>query len=176
MSDRPTLETDRLRLRMLGEADLDAYAAMCGDPEVMRWIGDGHAYTRAETWRHLATILGHWALRGYGLWAVEEKATGELLGRIGPWRPEGWPDLEIGWLLRRASWGRGFATEGARAALAYAFERLGVAHAVSLIRPENAPSIRVAERLGERLEGRTTLMGGEVLVYGIDRTAWERSR
>jgi RimJ/RimL family protein N-acetyltransferase len=161
---------------MLGEADLDAYAAMCGDPEVMRWIGDGHAYTRAETWRHLATILGHWALRGYGLWAVEEKATGELLGRIGPWRPEGWPDLEIGWLLRRASWGRGFATEGARAALAYAFERLGVAHAVSLIRPENAPSIRVAERLGERLEGRTTLMGGEVLVYGIDRTAWERSR
>jgi RimJ/RimL family protein N-acetyltransferase len=166
------LETERLILRQFREADLDAYADMCGDAEVMRYIATGQPLNRADSWRSMATMLGHWQLRGYGQWAVEERASGDMVGRIGCWNPEGWPGLEVGWMLRRRYWGRGFATEGARAALGYAFTVLGCGHVISLIRPDNAASIRVAERLGERLEGRTEVMGHEVLVYGISAEEW----
>jgi RimJ/RimL family protein N-acetyltransferase len=170
-----TLQTERLVLRQFREADLDAYAEMCGDAEVMRYLGAGAPVGRADAWRNLALMLGHWRLRGYGLWAAEERASGEMVGRVGCWNPEGWPGLEVGWMLRRRFWGRGFATEGSRAALAYAFTRLGCPHVLSLIRPGNAASVRVAQRLGERLEGRTEVMGGEVLVYGIRREDWAPS-
>lgn len=91
-----TLETDRLILRPFCEADLDAYSEMCADSDVMRYIGVGQPLSRSEAWRNMAMILGHWQLRGYGLWAVEEKAGGAMIGRIGCWYPEGWPDCEIG--------------------------------------------------------------------------------
>ncbi len=171
-----TLETERLVLRMLRQSDLDAYAEMCGDPEVLRFIGNGAPMSRADAWRSLAMMLGHWQLRGYGLWAVEEKASGVLVGRVGFWEPEGWPAFEVGWTLRRHWWGRGFATEAAGAALAHAFRRMGRSHVISLIRAGNLASVRVAERLGERLEGRMELNGFETLVYGIERDDWERLR
>ncbi len=163
-----TLDSPRLLLRQFRESDLDAYAEMCGDPEVMRFLGDGHTLTRPEAWRNMALLLGHWQLRGYGLWAVEERATGQLAGRVGCWRPEGWPGLEIGWALRRAYWGRGYATEAAVAALNDAFGRLKQTHVISLIHPDNGPSIAVALRLGMRLEGHTQLLDQPVVVYGID--------
>ncbi len=162
------LETERLRLRMFSESDLDAYAAMCADPEVMKYLGSG-PMNRSEAWRNMAMVVGHWTLRGFGLWAVEEKAGGELIGRVGCWRPEGWPGMEIGWTLRRASWGNGFAAEAARAALRVAMGELGQSHVISMIHRENAASIRVAERLGMRLEGTAELMGHPVVVYGIRR-------
>ena len=163
----PTLETERLRLRMFRDDDHAAYARICADADVMRYLGDGKPLTGPEAWRQMAMILGHWQLRGYGLWAVEERATGTLLGRIGLFNPEGWPALELGWALGRDHWGKGFATEGARRAMRFAFDTLRVPHLISLIRPENAPSIRVAERLGESLERRTQLYGHDVLVYGV---------
>jgi RimJ/RimL family protein N-acetyltransferase len=172
----PVLLTERLRLRMFQEADLDAYAAICADPEVMRYLGEGRALSRADAWRQMALIIGHWELRGYGLWAVEECATGALVGRLGFFNPEGWPGFELGWMLRRASWGRGYATEGAGRALEHAFTVMGRDRLISLIRPDNRASIRVAERLGERLERRTDLYGHEALVYGIDRAQWEAGR
>src|SRR6266511_4421164 len=97
-----TLETDRLTLRMLREADIDAYAEMCADPEVMRYIGDGQPLIRPMAWRNLAMMVGHWSLRGYGLWAAQERSSGVLVGRIGFWNPEGWPGFELGWMLRRS--------------------------------------------------------------------------
>jgi RimJ/RimL family protein N-acetyltransferase len=168
-----TLETDRLTLRMLRESDFDAYAEMCADPEVMRYIGDGKPLTRLLAWRKLAMIIGHWSLRGYGLWAAEERSSGVLVGHIGFWYPEGWPGFELGWTLRRSFWGRGYATEGARAALPFAFTQLGQPHVISLIHPENAASIRVAQRLGERLLDSTEVMGKPTLVYRITREEWE---
>jgi len=161
-------ETERLRLRLFRESDLDDYAEMCGDPEVMKYMGSG-PMSRAEAWRNMAMVLGHWRLRGFGLWAVEERRGGELVGRVGCWRPEGWPGLEISWALRRAFWGRGYATEAGLASLDFAFNELREPRAVSLIHGDNAPSIRVAERLGMRLEGRTDLMGHPVLVFGTRR-------
>jgi RimJ/RimL family protein N-acetyltransferase len=165
----PTLETERLTLRPFRDADLDAYAAIVGDAEVMRYIGSGEPATREEAWRHMAMILGHWLLRGYGLWAVAERATDEVVGRIGFFNPEGWPGFELGWTLSRRVWGRGYATEGARAALAWAAAALGRDSAISLIHPENAASIRVAERLGARLEERIEFRGSEALVYRTTR-------
>ena len=168
-----TLETDRLTLRMLRESDLDDYAEMCADPEVMRYIGDGQPLARPMAWRNLAMMVGHWSLRGYGLWAAEERSSGILAGRIGFWNPAGWPGFELGWMLRRSFWGRGFATEGAQTALQFAFTRLGQPDVLSLIHPENAASIRVAQRLGERLLGPTEVMGKPALVYRITREEWE---
>ena len=170
----PELATERLVLRMFRESDLDAYAVMCGDPEVMRYLGT-NPMTRSEAWRNMAMVLGHWQLRGFGLWAVEERGTGQLAGRVGCWRPEGWPGLEIGWVLRREFWGRGYATEAAQAALHYAFNELGQIHVISLIQPDNTRSIRVARRLGMRREGHTQLMAHDVLIYGINRRSRGRA-
>lgn len=164
------LETSRLRLRRWRESDLDDYAAMCADPMVMRYLGAGEVLTRAEAWRSIAFFMGHWQMRGYGHWAVEERSTGRMIGRIGFLNPEGWPGFEIGWTLARHAWGKGYATEGAKAALQYAFTTLNQAHVMSLIHPENTPSMRVAERLGERLVGKTRLLDKwDVLIYGVDR-------
>ncbi len=170
-----TLHTERLTLRMFREDDFEAFAAICADAEVMRFLGEGRPMTRLEAWRHMAFLVGHWHLRGYGHWAVEEKATGRLIGRIGFLNPEGWPAFEIGWTLARESWGRGYATEGARRALEYAFTELERDHVISLIAPENQASIKVAERLGERLESETELFGKRVLIYGIDRDVWREA-
>lgn len=165
------LETERLLLRIWREEDYEEYARICADEEVMRYLG-GKTLSRLEAWRHMAFLIGHWSLRGYGHWAVEEKASGELIGRLGFLNPEGWPGFEIGWTLGRAAWGKGYATEGARRALRYAFTELDREHIISLIHPQNEASIRVAQRLGERLEGRTNLHDTELLIYGMSRETW----
>lgn len=169
--DIPTLETERLKLRPFQRSDIDAYAALNADPEVQRYISDGTVWDRGRSWRHLAFLIGHWHLGGAGTWAVEDRATGELAGKIGFSCPDGWPGFELAWMLARRYWGRGYATEGGRAALGFAFEDLGQDHVISLIRPINGASIRVAERLGERLEGRSLIAGVEYLTYGIDRSS-----
>jgi RimJ/RimL family protein N-acetyltransferase len=162
------LETERLILRMFREEDFPAYARLTADPEVMRFLG-GKTFDRLEAWRHMAFVVGHWQLRGYGHWALEEKASGNLVGRIGFLNPAEWPGFELGWTLAREYWGKGYATEGARRALAYGFNELDRSHVISLIHPDNKSSIHVAERLGEKVEGKTQLLGNEVLIYGIDR-------
>ena len=101
--------------------------------------------------------------------AVEEKATQKMIGRIGFLNPEGWPGFEIGWTLARHAWGKGYATEGAKVALQYAFKELDQRHVISLIHPDNVASMKVAERIGEKFERKTRLFEWDVLVYGIDR-------
>lgn len=163
-----TLETERLIMRMWRDADFEEYAELCADPEVMRYLG-GKVFDRTEAWRQMASMIGHWYLRGYGIWAVEEKDSGRLAGRIGCINPEGWPGFEVGWTLKREFWGKGYATEAGRRALEYGFNELDKPHIISLIHPENRASIRVAERLGETLEGNARVFDTDVLVYGIDR-------
>jgi RimJ/RimL family protein N-acetyltransferase len=159
------LATARLDLRMFREQDLDAYADMCADEEVMRFIGVGGAVGADVAWRQMALFLGEWALHGYGMWAVEERASGRLIGRVGFLNPHGWPACELGWLLARDAWGRGFALEAARAAIAHGRAHLGVGGLISLIRPDNARSIALAQRLGATLAGKIEFLGGETLRY-----------
>jgi len=142
---------------------------MGSDPLVMRYLGNGQVLDKHASWRSCAALLGHWVLRGYGQWVAEEKATGTAIGRIGIYDPDGWPGLEVGWSLAREHWGKGYATEGGAAALRYAFDIVGVAHVVSLIQPDNAASIRVAEKLGGSVEQTATVVGKRALVYAYSQ-------
>ncbi len=172
--DIPILETGRLRLRPFRNSDIDDYAALNADPEVMRHMGG--PWDRGRSWRHMAFLIGHWDLLGYGTWAVTEKETGAFLGRIGFSEPEGWPGCELAWALARRWWGFGYATEGARAALDHAFNVLHKNRIISLIDPENHASLRVAERLGQRPQGRVDHNGREMLRFGIRSSAsWRRA-
>jgi RimJ/RimL family protein N-acetyltransferase len=165
----PSIETSRLRLRPWREGDLDAYLTLTADPEVMRYLGYGETFDREGTWRQIALFVGHWALRGYGFWAVEQRSDGAFIGRVGLWCPEGWPGLEVGWALARHYWNQGFASEAARASLDWGFRERGAAHIISLIYPGNDRSIRVAERIGERFERTVHKFRRECLIYGISR-------
>jgi RimJ/RimL family protein N-acetyltransferase len=167
----PTLHTERLVLRALEPRDVAPYAAMMADPEVTRFLGDGRPLDRGAAWRQMAMFVGHWALRGFGLWAVEERTTGAFLGRIGCFEPDGWPGFEIGYALARAAWGRGYAREGAAASLQWARETLGRDEIISIIRPGNAASIRVAAALGATLDGTVDFFGAPSLIYRYPRRA-----
>ena len=160
----PRLETPRLLLREWRETDFEPHAAMCADPEVMRHLGG--TLDRAESWRRMAQHAGHWALRGYGRWAVERRDTGEWIGRVGLWYPPDWPGVEVGWTLARGAWGQGYATEAATAAIRWAWTHLDCDRLVSLIEPANTASIRVAQRLGMHpLAAEAT----GLIVYALER-------
>jgi RimJ/RimL family protein N-acetyltransferase len=149
---------------------------MCADPEVIRYLGDARPFTRDQAWRHMAMLVGHWSLRGYGMWAVEEMESGAFVGRIGCHYPEGWPEFEIGWTLCRAHWGKGYALEGTNAAIDYAFTALGRDRVASFIRPDNVRSIQLAERLGERRDGEAEIAGHKVWVFALSKQRWEEMR
>ena len=165
MLEIPRLTTDRLLLRGFTADDFEPYARMMADPGVTRFLGDGLPLSRPEAWRQLAMFTGHWVLRGFGLWACEERSTGAFLGRIGCLEPEGFPAFEIAYTLAPWAWGKGYAREGAAAALRFARETLGRAEITSIIRPENAASIRVAQSLGAIPAETVEFFGAPSVIY-----------
>jgi RimJ/RimL family protein N-acetyltransferase len=166
----PALRTERLRLVALQNRHFEAFAELHSDPQTMKHIGDGTPLDRVGAWLHLATLLGHWQLRGYGVWAVEQLGSEELIGRAGLLHPDSWPDPELNWMITPSMRGRGYATEAARAALAFAFDVLGFEQVVSLVRPGNAASGRVAARLGGTLAETIDFMGSPMQVFRYTRT------
>lgn len=164
-SSIPVLETPRLRLRGFSEGDFPAYRALVSDPAVMRFLGDGRPLGEIDAWRQLATIVGHWALRGFGLWAVEERDSGRLVGRVGLLEPAGWPGFELAYTIAPACWGRGYARESGAAALRYAREVLGRTGIISIIRPDNERSVRVATSLGATRSHAVEFLGAPADIY-----------
>jgi RimJ/RimL family protein N-acetyltransferase len=165
----PRIETEHLILRAFCEADMDAMASMYADTEVPRFITpDGLPKDREYAWRTMTNLMGHWMLRGFGMWAVEEKASGRLAGYVGPYYPETWPDKEIGWTIARELWGKGYASEAARAALAYARDTLKWPRVIHVIDPANLRSVAVAERLGSKRVGAWERYGKPLHLYGQD--------
>jgi len=166
----PEVQTERLLMRGFREEDLDAWAAICVDDEVTRWVGDPDGLSREDAWRRMAYFVGHWELRGCGNWALVERETGVLVGRAGLFYPEAWPGLEVGWLVGREHWGRGYAPEAGRASMEWARTELGADHVISLIEDDNHRSARVAEKLGMTVEGRTRIVNGkyEVRIFGTE--------
>jgi RimJ/RimL family protein N-acetyltransferase len=156
----PTLQTERLTLRAFRAADIDAWAAMEADPEVRRYRGNDPR-SRAQAWAVMEASLGQWALRGYGLFAIEHVADARFIGFAGVLHPTDWPEPELSYSLARQAWGHGFATEAAAAAREWAFSCPGLARLASFILPENARSIRVAQQLGATRDGTVTLRGFE---------------
>lgn len=149
------LETDRLILRPLAPEDFEAHAAMMADPEVAAFLtATREPQPRSAEWRGFAMLLGHWKMRGFGFFSVLDRVSGEWLGRVGPWAPEGWPGLECGWAIDRSHWGKGYAGEAAIAAIRWIFaEKPDLERIISLIDPKNANSRSVAAKIGETLTG-----------------------
>lgn len=163
------IETERLVLRPWDEAsDFDAFAEMMADPEVVRYLGTP-PLGRAGAWRMLAMMVGHQVLRGYTQQAVVDRGDGRLLGRAGLWFPEGWPQVEVGWVLARAAWGQGYATEAAMAWRDHAFAAVDPPWLCSVIQVGNDASIRVAERIGHHRLGRQDIGSHPCWIYGQAR-------
>lgn len=164
------LGTPRLRLRLFEEYDCDALHEMLRDKACVRYTIE-QPLAPWQTWRALAAYLGHWHLRGYGPYAVVEKATGTMLSPVGLWFPIEWPEPEIKWSLTRRFWGRGFATEAATAVRDMAAVVLGRTRLISVICPENTPSRAVALRVGGVHEKAMPFRGGldDVFAYDLSR-------
>ena len=148
------LETGRLLLREMTGGDFPALCRMLRDPEVM--YAYEHAFSEEEARDWLRRQRDRYARDGIGLWAVVEKCSGEMVGQCGlTWQDCGYPApvLEVGYLLERAAWHRGYATEAARACRDYAFDRLGAGEVFSIIRDSNLPSQRVARRNSMEVRG-----------------------
>ncbi len=171
----PRLETDRLILRGWHETDFDGFAALLADPEVARWITlEGRPQTRAIAWRNMASVIGHWVLRGFGMFVVEDKASGHFAGYAGPLRPEGRPALEIGWAISTEFQRRGYGVEAARAALGFMFDNLGEDRVIAVIHPDNGPSAALARAIGQVRAGIFELQPAGIHdLYAITRAQWQ---
>lgn len=160
------LTTDRLLLRPITADDFEAHARITADPEVMRYIHDG-SLTRSQAWWNIARYVGHWQLRGYGMRAVVEQSSGQVIGHMGFLNPESGRGFELGWALASDAWGKGYALEGTRALVAHAFNDLRQPRITCVIHADNLRSIKIAERLGAKLESEVSESAKKLLIYTI---------
>lgn len=163
----PSIETDRLLLRMIRPDDLDHLAALLSDPDVVKYVGNGRPAGRDEAERALESIIRHWQAHGFGRWAVVDKRTGEFIGFGGLRSLFGTP--EVVYHLAKAHWRKGYATELARAALRFGFEERGFERIVAITKPPNAASIHVMNKLGMRFEKNARYYDLDVVQYQITR-------
>ncbi|HZC37924.1 MAG TPA: GNAT family N-acetyltransferase [Sphingomicrobium sp.] len=169
-TEAPVIETDRLILRPFRKEDLDAHAATLGDEEVMRHIG-GKPLNREDSWRRLMSGVGSWALIGMGPWAVERKSDGGMVGHCGFFQferdmsPLILREPEMGWIFHRSVHGQGIAFEACHAALAWAEREIAAPSYPAIIDLENAPSIKLARRLGFLREPDGIYRGAPIAVF-----------
>jgi RimJ/RimL family protein N-acetyltransferase len=170
----PVLQTERLTLRPIALEDFPRWAEMMAHPEAAKFLGG--AQPAEVAWRGFMTMAGAWSLTGVSMFSVIDRETGQWLGRIGPWRPLGWPGTEVGWGLHPEAHGKGYGLEAATATLDYAFDVLGWTEVIHCIHPDNTPSQRLAERVGSRNLGPTTLPPPldslRIDRWGQSREAW----
>ena len=172
--DGPFIETPRLILRQWRSADAAPYTAMLADPGTARFITvDGKPVEDTMTgWRHTVVMAGHWAIHGAGMFAVEEKHSGQFVGRVGPWFPPAWPGFEVGWGIASEFRGKGYAVEAARASIDWAFAHFELDRIVHCIDRENAASQGVARRLGAEKEREIELFGHVSDLWVTKRSSW----
>lgn len=170
----PTVTTRRLALRAFSEADVDALHRILSGRDVLRYFPPSDPPSRERVLKRVLDLLQHWEARGYGVWAVESRATGELMGRCGlQYLPEA-AQVEVDYLLGTPFWGKGFATEAARASLRYGFEELGLETVVGIVHVENGASQGVLEKLGMTLVEEGQYFGIACYRYAIERSSYDR--
>jgi RimJ/RimL family protein N-acetyltransferase len=169
------IETARLLLRPTRGEDFDGYAAFMSDAENVRYLGTA-PQPRSVAWRGFLTMAGAWAVQGFAMFSVIEKATGRWVGRVGPWQPEGWPGTEVGWGILREHCRQGYATEAATAAIDWVFASLGWTEVIHVIDVDNVASQAVARKLGSRNRGRGQLPApyeaNVIDIWGQSREEW----
>jgi len=169
----PPLQTERLELRRFTAADLEPLLDVFGDPTVMRYVGEERRPLRADGVRALAAASdAHWDEHGFGLLAIVERATGRLVGEAGLQFLEAGPDVELGYTLARAAWGRGYATEAARAVLRGGFAGLRLHRVVAVADPANAASRHVLDKLGMARLGLRDCYGARMAEHALSLAAW----
>lgn len=158
------IETERLLLRQFRDEDWkDLHYYYSSEAATKYTVG--RAFTEAETWRIMCTMIGHWQLRGYGPYALEEKSSKTVLGTVGFWFPNDWPSPEIKWALAPSSWGKGYASEAAKAVQKTGLEYMPDISLISLIHPDNAASIKLALAVGAEFESAIPFRGAEFHLY-----------
>jgi RimJ/RimL family protein N-acetyltransferase len=167
----PSIETDRLRLRLFHPQDLDELASMFSDPQVMRYVADGKPAGRDVAEKALTSVIDHWLRHGFGRWAAEDKETRQFVGFGGLRSLFGMP--EVVYHFSPAYWGKGLATELGRASLRYGFEEHRFEKIVAIAKPENAASIRVMEKLGMHYEMNTSYYDIDVVQYTLAREEYK---
>jgi len=176
-SNGPVIETGRLILRQWRGADVVPNTAMLADPVSGRFItADNKPITDPFAgWRNAAIMSGHWVLHGVGMFVVEEKSSGEFVGRVGPWLPPGWPGFEVGWGIARGFRGKGYAVEAARAAIDWSFASFELDEIIHCIDQENTASQGVARRLGAEKGRQFDLFGHVADVWVTRRDKWQNA-
>ncbi|MEQ9423346.1 MAG: GNAT family N-acetyltransferase [Cyclobacteriaceae bacterium] len=159
-----SIETNRLNFRQWSEPDFNQFADFFSTEANARHVGG--VKTKEEAWRLMATYIGHYELKGYSYAAVEEKETRNLIGTVGLWKSEAWPEIELGYWILPEKQGKGYALEAAVAVKDFAFKHLKLETLVSYIDPSNIPSINLAKRLGGKFDKKIELLGfGEHSIY-----------
>lgn len=173
-----SIETERLILRPTAREDFDAWADYDSCPVVKRFLGG--VLARSASWRTFCTMAGAWALYGFGMFSVIEKSSGRWIGRLGAWQPEGWPGKEVGWGLTLESQGKGYAREGATAAMDWVFGHLGWDDVIHCIDPANTPSQKLALALGASNRGPGALPApfeaSPIDIWGQTKEEWQARR
>jgi ribosomal-protein-alanine N-acetyltransferase len=172
-SSLPVIETARLRLRMFRPEDLDDLAGMFSDPQVMQYVADGKPAGRDVAQKALTSVIDHWRREGFGRWAAEDKDSSQFVGFGGLRSLFGMPEVVYHFALPH--WGKGLATELARASLRYGFEEHRFERIVAVAKPENAASIHVMEKLGMRYEMHTSYYDIDVVQYTLAREEFKPS-
>ncbi len=174
MAIGPVIETQRLILRPPLAEDFDGFCELMADETSAKFIGG--VQPTEVVWRTLCVMAGAWTINGFSMFSVIEKETGRWVGRLGPWQPAGWPGTEVGWGLLTSAQGRGYALEGASAAMDYAVDILGWTEIIHCIDEKNTPSIKIAERLGSAYLRQVSAPpphdGKQWDVYGQTADAW----
>lgn len=174
----PELLTPRLVLRPPIAADFEPWARFAADADVMKYLGG--VQPRAVAWRGFLTMAGAWQIQGFAMFSVIERATGNWIGRVGPWQPEGWPGPEVGWGIASEYQGKGFAFEAAVATIDWAFDHLGWTDVIHSIDPLNTPSQALAARLGSTNRGPGKLPppfdAANIDIWGQTREEWRNRR
>ena len=170
-----TIETERVLLRPFSPDDLDAFALICADPEVMRYIGDGQPLSQAQTQTRLAAIIEHRNRHGFGVWAAVDRKIGDLMGYCGLQFLDNTPEVEIGYRLARRFWGMGLASEAARASLEFGFGQLELDRIAAVVQPGNLASRRVVEKIGLKFVKEARFYNSGVRYYAITREEYQRN-
>ncbi|HEX8220721.1 MAG TPA: GNAT family N-acetyltransferase [Chloroflexia bacterium] len=175
-TDPAPIETERLRLRVFRPDDLDALAAFYADPETMKWMRTGQPVPREQVERAIPRYIEVFKENGFGLFAVELKESGTLIGQCGIIYLDNTPEVEVGYLFGQPYWGQGYATEAAAASRDFGFNVVGLSRLVGITRPENVPSQRVLQKIGLRYEKDAVYYNMECKYFSLDRDGYEQLR